>query len=407
MVRVCFISPSFPYMNCGVGDYTAELVKSLTNSGLQTGVITSDSEKIKEFAKTKEIGNFEIFPIVKRWDFANLHTIVKKIKDFKPDVIHIQYHWWISNDGLILKGLMLVLLPWLLKLSRIKSPVITTLHSRLSGPFLFPKAAFLRHLALIPLLLFSDKIIVTNRYDGRKLSSWLPFLKNKIVYTLGGSGHYLVDEKLKEEAARLKFQLKDSESEILLSNFGYVIPYKGFEELLEAMSALRKRGYPLRLVSIGGFDIELNFAGAYFEKLQKMARDLNLEEHIKWAGFCDARQASLFLLASDICVMPFPDGASEWRSSFLDALSHGLPVVTTFSEKTPEELVNRVNCLLVPPHAPQRLTTAIEELISSIELRNSLGRAAQELFEKEYSWTVIGQKTIAVYENELRRVVNN
>ena len=131
-----------------------------------------------------------------------------------------------------------------------------------------------------------------------------------------------------------------------------------------------------------------------------MAKGLNLDQYIKWTGFCDARQASLFLLSSDICVMPFTDGASEWRSSFLDALSHGLPVVSTFSEKTPEELINSVNCLLVPPKDPVLLSMAIEKLISSPELRDSLGMAAAELFNKEYSWPVIAKKTIAAYRTE-------
>jgi glycosyltransferase involved in cell wall biosynthesis len=394
-------------MNCGVGDYTLELIKSLKGSFLEIVVITSDHEKIRQFLRDQNSWKVDVLPIIKKWDFKNSFLLIKKIKEFNPDIIHLQYHWWISKDGFIFKGLMFVFLPLMFKVFLIKSTVVTTLHSRLGGPYLFPKAGFLRRWLLLPLILFSDRIVVTNRFDGKKLLRWLPFLKKKVDYILGGSGHYRANKNLNTEAREIKLKLKSSGDEIILSNFGFMIPHKGLEELLEAMSILRNKGYPLKLLAIGGFDIEVNFSGLYFDRLQRMAETLKLGKHIKWTGFCDSKQASLFLLASDICVMPFPDGASEWRSSFLGALSHGLPIVSTFTEKTPEELVDRINCMLVPPKDSGRLASAIEELIYSPELRDSLGRAAEELFEQKYSWRVIAQKTMAVYESELNKSVNN
>lgn len=397
MLKVCLISPTFPYMNCGVGDYAYELIKSLNDKGVKIAVVTSLNKKITQFNKDFSSQGIILFPAVKRWDFMNIPAIIKTINSFLPDVIHIQYHWWVTNDGFIFKGLMAVFLPLILKLSGIRKPIICTLHSRLGGPYLFPGAGILRKYCLLPLLLFSNRIVVTNKFDGRKLSQWLPFLKNKIEYIVGGTGHYLIDVSLKEEAYIIKSQIKKNDDEIILSNFGFMIPHKGLEGLLEAMSVLVSKGYHLRLLAIGGFDIEVNFSGSYFERLQKKAQDLKLEPYITWTGFCDSRKASLFLLASDICVMPFPEGVSEWRSSFLDALSHGIPVVTTYSEKTPEELIDRTNCLLVPPRDPGRLASAIEELLIAPQLKRSLGEAARQLYLKEYDWPIIAEKTISIY----------
>jgi glycosyltransferase involved in cell wall biosynthesis len=389
-------------MNCGVGDYAYELIKSLRNKGAEIAVVTSFNKKITQFNKDFLSSQPALFPVVKRWDFMNIPAIIKTINSFLPDVIHIQYHWWVTNDGFIFKGLMAVFLPLILKLSGIRKPIICTLHSRLGGPYLFPGAGILRKYCLLPLLLFSSRIIVTNKFDGRKLSQWLPFLKTKIEYTVGGAGHYLIDVSLKEEAAKIKSQIKKNDDEIILSNFGFMIPHKGLEELLESMSVLRNKGYPLRLLAIGGYDIEVNFAGSYFERLQKKAQDLKLGPYIIWTGFCDSRKASLFLLASDICVMPFPEGVSEWRSSFLDALSHGIPVVTTYSERTPEEVIDRANCLLVPPGDSRRLASAIEELLIAPGLRQSLGKAARQLYVKEYDWPIIAEKTISIYIDGMR-----
>lgn len=404
-LKVCIIAPTFPYMSCGVGDYSLELAMSLAGAGLEVGVITSKHEKIEDFIRNNSMQKISLFPVIKHWDISNISCFLRTVDNFKPDIIHIQYHWWITNHGFLLKGIMAVLLPLILKMFRIKIPILTTLHSRLNGPYLFPKAGLLRRWALLPLLLFSDKIVVTNKFDRGTISQWLPFLKKKVEYTAGGTGHYLkADGSIRTEALNFKAGFKGAKSnEVILSNFGFMVSHKGIEELLEAMYILRKKGYSLKLLAIGGFDIEINSSSSYFSKLQKIAGRFNLTPYIKWTGFCDSRQASLFLLASDICVMPFLDGASEWRSSFLDALSHELPVVTTCTRKTPEELVNRVNCILVPPGDPHRLAGAIEELINSPELRNSLGRAAGELYNIHYHWPVIAKKTSGIYMELLKR----
>lgn len=403
MIKVCLISPTYPSMNCGVGDYAAELVRFLKEREVEVGILTSVHDKIIRFAKEETSINVKIFPVVKCWSLRRIGAIIKTIKDFKPDVIHLQYHWWITNDGFLIKGIMIVLLPLLIKFLNIKAPFLTTLHSRLGGPYLFPKAGKFRRWALLPLLLFSDKIIVTNKYDAKSITKWMPFLKNKIEFHLGGTGHYYKNDISQEEVIEAKEKCKKKEKEFIISNFGFVIPHKGFEELLNAMSLLAKKGYSLRLISIGGFDLEKSYAGSYLERLRKLAQELNLTDCINWMGFCQSREASLYLLASDACVMPFPDGASEWRSSFLDILSHGIPVISTCTEKTPEEFIDGLNCKLVPPKDSQRLAQAIEELISKPDLRKSIAEAGKELYKSQYDWQVIAEKTLATYEKCLNK----
>lgn len=405
MIKICFLSPTFPFMNCGVGDYVLELIKSLRMyRDLGVSVVTSRHVKIENLIRSKPIEGVKIYPVVRKWNFINLINISKIIFRSNPDIIHIQYHWWTTNHGFPFKGMMAVLLPLLLKIFWPQISVVTTLHSRLGGPYLFPKAGFLRKQALLPLFLFSDKIIVTNQYDGTMLAKWIPHFSKKIEFIRGGTGHYLKDIIEKDEIHKTKLQIvSNSTDEILLSNFGFMIPHKGIEELLEAMHILIGKGYKIKLLAIGGFDIEVNFAGSYFEKIQKIAENMGLTPHIKWTGFCEARQASLLLLTSDICIMPFPEGVSEWRSSFLDALSHGLPIVTTYSAKTPDDLINKVNCVLVPSQNSNLLADAVEELIVLPSLRRSLGVAAQELYKKKYDWPVIARKTRNTYMGHVKQ----
>lgn len=401
-MKICIISPSYPDMKCGVGDYTARLAENIASSVEEVTIVTVDNPKVKSARTPDGIKNLQVFSLIKKWDFFSLNTLLKKMKSINPDVVHIQYHWRGYNDGFLLKGMMIVLLPFLLKITKMKCGIVLALHSFLGpigGPYLFRGAGFLRRVALKPLLFYSDKIIINNEFDCRNLAGWFPRIKKKIVYIGGGTGLYRRNEVSLEQIHRIKAEYKFSDNEIVLSNFGHIFPYKGLEETLDALSLLRDKGYPVRLLSVGGFDIDDSFSKGYFDKLQKKAESLNVSHLIKWTGFCEPQVVSLLLGASDICVMPFKEGVSESRSSFVGALSHGLPVVTLASERTPKELINRVNIMFASSCDGASLAGAIEELINFKDLREKIAAKAKKLYDEEYSWEVITRKTKCAYNN--------
>lgn len=393
-MKICIISASFPNMHCGVGDYMAQLVNSLKDFNLEIAVITSAQEKIKQFANSQSLINVTIFPIMKRWGFLNIFTLCRKIFEFKPDVIHIQYQWWMYHGKT-----MIALLPLLLKILKKDCFIVTTFHD-LMGPYLFPKAGRLRKLGIKALAEFSDKIITTNRKDTENLTYLISQAGKKISYIPTGAGIF-PDNHKEINSDKIKEGLRDSENQIIISNFGYMLPYKGLEDLLQAVKILIDKKYLIKLLAIGGFNIDLKISSSYFLGLQKQVEILNITPYVKWLGYCSPKEVSNYLIASDICVLPYTDGVSERRTSFISALSHGLPIVTTHLNNTPDKLIDHNNILLVEPKNPYQLADAIEELINHPELRKSLGKAALELYHREYDWHTIAQKTIKTYRDDL------
>jgi glycosyltransferase involved in cell wall biosynthesis len=110
------------------------------------------------------------------------------------------------------------------------------------------------------------------------------------------------------------------------------------------------------------------------------------------------------LLASDICVLPYRDGASFRRGSFMAALAHGLPIVTTMANSPSyilhspfsPRLRDGENVLLVPPDDAAALAEAIAHLADTPELRQRLGQGAKEM-SKAFGWDSIAEKTLEVY----------
>jgi len=386
------ICASFPGMQCGIADYTAQLINSLKGLGINIGIITSYNEKIIQHTKSSRDNGITVFPIIKDWSFRNLSILLKKVSDFNPDVIHIQYQWWMYHGKA-----MITLLPLLLKFLKKDFFVITTFHD-LMGPYLFPKAGPLRKLGVLTLAAFSDKIITTNKKDTENLIRLAPWASGKISYIPTGAGIFL-DGAQTIDGSRFRGELRDSENQTLISNFGYMLPFKGLEVLLEAIKILIDKKYRIKLLAIGGFNIDAKIDSSYFLEIQEKANTLKIAPYVKWLGYCSPQDVSSYLKSSDICVLPYTDGVSERRTSFISALSHGLPIITTKHKNCPERLIEHHNVLLVEPENPNKLADAMEELINSLCLREKLAKGARRLYEEEYAWDIITAKTLKVYND--------
>ena len=80
--------------------------------------------------------------------------------------------------------------------------------------------------------------------------------------------------------------------------------------------------------------------------------------------------------------------SSRWEGLpyvILEAMAHGLPVVSTGVDGIPEAVVDGVTGLLVPPRDPVALATALEQLLSDPAQRRRLGEAGRERVTAEFS----------------------
>jgi len=178
--------------------------------------------------------------------------------------------------------------------------------------------------------------------------------------------------------------------------FGF-LREKGGETLLRALAELLQRKYPVRLLMVGGqvgASDPTNIA--YLQRVQALADQWGLTQHILWTGFTQPEQVSANLMAADIGVLPYRDGAAFRRGSFMAALAHGLPIVSTQPRASIPALIDGQNILLVPPDDAAAVATAIERVIESPELRTRLAHGAAEL-AKGFAWDTIAMNTVQLY----------
>ncbi|MCC8088786.1 MAG: glycosyltransferase [Rikenellaceae bacterium] len=126
-----------------------------------------------------------------------------------------------------------------------------------------------------------------------------------------------------------------SEREIDLVNFGQIRPVRGIEQFIEAAKRIRNNNPELRIALAG--QIRPEYAD-YYEEIKLQCEANHIEMHV---GYDDKTTAE-FLNNCKIAYLPFPDGISERRGSFLASAYNGAVVVSNSGRFTTAELRNSV-----------------------------------------------------------------
>jgi glycosyltransferase involved in cell wall biosynthesis len=170
-------------------------------------------------------------------------------------------------------------------------------------------------------------------------------------------------------------------SKIRFLSVGRLVPFKGFDILIDACAELQKRGI--------NFDCEIIGDGALREELQEHASRQNLGERIHFAGEQSQNYVQEALRDCDVFVLasaPDERGASDiFPTVIAEAMATGKPVVSTTVAGIPELVANGENGLLVPPRDARALADAMEQFARDENLRGDFGRAGRLRIEQKFT----------------------
>jgi glycosyltransferase involved in cell wall biosynthesis len=397
-MRIGLVSGEFPPMQGGVGDFTNELGKALAELGHEVHVLTSASPNTQTATrnpKPETRNPVTIHRSVRGWGWRWWRDITRLNDALRFDIVNIQYQTAAYGMHPAIN-----FLPLRLRTGTGYRTVVT-FHD-LKVPYLFPKAGRLRWWVNLALARWSDAVIVTNAEDFARLSAY-PSIRSLSLIPIGSNISPEPPADYDREAWRADRGLKPDD--ILLSYFGFLNESKGAETLIRALDRLvpsiynlQPTTYNLQLIMVGGKVGSSDPTNvAYLERIVSLIEELGLTDRVLWTGYTPQPEVSANLLASDVCVLPYRDGASFRRGSFMAALAHGLPIVSTRPRVDVPELRHGENILLAPPDAPVALAEAIARLAADTGLRRRLGEGAARLAQ-DFTWEKIAEKTQALYE---------
>lgn len=180
--------------------------------------------------------------------------------------------------------------------------------------------------------------------------------------------------------------------ETVIGLVGRLASWKGQHLLVHAASRLMKAGYSVRLVFAG----DTRFGDpAYLDELRQLIRDVGLENQVVFTGFI--RDVSKVMASLDIVVVP--SFHEPFGRVVIEGMAARKPVVGSAGGGIPNIIDDGVDGLLFPVGSVDDLTRQLSKLCANPSLRATLGQAARQRVEKEFSIGTYVQRLESLYEH--------
>jgi len=177
-----------------------------------------------------------------------------------------------------------------------------------------------------------------------------PELAHNIVSVPNGIRVDSLDPKSEMETVRFK---KGTQKKLLM--VGNYVKLKGHVFLFTALKNLCKSGYDFDLILVGN-DLDPE----YLKYLMAQIKSMELEDKVQF--HVSLPRESLVHLYKNCDIFILPSLREGFGLSLIEALAFGKPVISTRSGG-PEQIVNTINGLLVPPADSESLFDALKAIM--------------------------------------------
>jgi len=355
-MKLTLIGPVYPYRG-GIAHFTSMLARKLIEAGHDVQMISFKKQyplwlypgkSDKDYSEGREAidAKFLLTP----FNPLSWNKTVEEIRNFQPKKVIVP--WWVTFWGPAFHHII----------SRLKKkgiPSTILIHNTLPHE----TKAYDRFLALWTLQEAENFIVMTLKEKAR-LIGLLPHIEHassKIEVVPHPIYRVFKPTGLDKNKLRTKFGLSAEQPVMLF--FGFVRPYKGLDDLMEAHKILLTRGLQIRLI----------VAGEFWEDIKKYEQKidiLGLSNFIRiFNEYIPDDEAAQYFEMSDIFVAPYTGGT---QSGVLKAaLGFGLPAVLT------DVIIDEVTdyfpglCKTVPSQNPLMLANGIEEQLNTPVLNNA------------------------------------
>ena len=355
-MKVLFITGSYPPAQCGVGDYTAQLVRALSTSGdFEASVLTSLSPATEQSGPGPLI-----LRTMSTWRAQAVGEVEALIRRLKPDIVHMQFPTQGYEDW---KGTAAIALAVRVKL---RIPLVLTMHEYLP-PSCRGEAFWLYLLAAV-----ANRIVVVRPGFHERIPKLLKLIlpKRKFEFISNGSVLPKVTLSVAEREA-VKRDAHCSQRRLIVY-FGFSFPHKGVDLLFRIADPEEHC-----LMFIG----PLSADDPYHEELRRLAATGAWQRRATFTGFIGAEEAARLLAAADAAVFPYRTGGGVWNSSLHAAMVQDTFVLTTSLER---------NGYDAPTNVYYARPGDLEEMRRA--LRQYQGTRRARPFTAEDEWLAIAQR---------------
>lgn len=176
-------------------------------------------------------------------------------------------------------------------------------------------------------------------------------------------------------------------SQLTILFMGLIGERKGIFDLLVVFKLLIQR-HPDIILRIGG--------NGEVKKLLKEIQTLGIQKNVRYMGWINDKKKDKLLRMTDIFVLPsYGEGMPM---SVLEAMSYGIPVVSTTIGGIPELVVDGISGFLIKPGDSSALYEKLDQMITNQELRKDFGYRGRQIVERNHDINSIAKKIVKIFK---------
>ena len=395
-MNICFVTPEYFPISGGTGAYVYYLSQYLQKLGHNVHVVARNSKDSEDVIDGVDVhyrrGNGNA--ITRYWRFAR--SASKKIKEVNKKI------------GLDIIHANLPLVPSFAIPKESARALVCTVHSTWKGEAIVTKRdnpknlnpnekMMLRFNFMLrsyekKLMDRSDALIAVSKYTVDELTELYGINEEKIYVIYNGVDINKFKPRTNKTELRQEFGLEEKQKIILF--VGRLYHRKGLEILLHSIPPVLQEFSDVKFVISGtGFKEKE-------ESLRKLAKTLDIEEHVTFLGYVPDEKLPFLYSASDVFVLPAI--YENFPFAILEAQAAGLPVISTKVGGIPEFLVDNENGFLITHGDSTELTQRVLTLLQNPELAKEMGARGRKLIEDKLSWRRIIGQVIDLYQKLLK-----
>jgi glycosyltransferase involved in cell wall biosynthesis len=235
------------------------------------------------------------------------------------------------------------------------------------------------------------KIIAVSHFTKWELTNYYKIPEHKIQVIHNGVDVNKFKPAL--EKRKIKAELGFNPDELAIVSVGRLYARKGLFTLIESIPQVLKRFPTARFIISGkGQSDEMHKLTAYAEKL-------DVENNLVFTGYYPDKKLPKLYQAAD--VFAFSTFYEHHPFAVLEALSTGLPVVTTTVGGIPETIESGKNGFLVEPFNSRQFSEKILYLLEHPTFAEEMGALARKTIVGTYDWRIVVKDAIKVYNQAL------
>lgn len=242
----------------------------------------------------------------------------------------------------------------------------------------------------------ADTFTHTHRWERRKLDDLVSFLNQRvarIIPTTEYEARLMIDAGVNANKVRVihnGVELRRYEDraagEQLKSNLGIdanlpviafvarMVPQKGYEVLLHALSGLKRSGYRFKALVAGDTTLLEGQAGEYKATIHDLVKELDLSDQVLLMGA--RKDVHAIMNAADIFVLA--SLKEPFGTTVIEAMAAGKPVVTSDLPGPHESAIEAETAFFFPPGDADALRGAVARLLDAPDLAKQMGERGRK-----------------------------